>query len=107
MSINTWAKLEQAIEASEGHPASEPTRRRTIYKTSRAPPPLGPYNQAVRVDDTLYISGQIGLVLGTNILPDNVEEQASLVFGYIKVEFDILTNLNDISGDSHSCWSWV
>ena len=32
-----------------------------IIKTDNAPAPIGPYNQAVLVNDTLYVSGQIGL----------------------------------------------
>lgn len=32
---------------------------KTIINTSRAPAPIGPYNQAVLSQDTLYISGQI------------------------------------------------
>jgi len=30
-----------------------------IIKTNNAPAPIGPYNQAVLINDTLYISGQI------------------------------------------------
>ena len=30
-----------------------------LINTSKAPAPIGPYNQAVLVKDTLYISGQI------------------------------------------------
>ncbi|MFL5774397.1 MAG: RidA family protein [Flavisolibacter sp.] len=30
-----------------------------IIKTDNAPAPIGPYNQAIMVKDTLYISGQI------------------------------------------------
>jgi len=32
---------------------------KTIIKTNKAPMPVGPYNQAVLVNDTLFISGQI------------------------------------------------
>lgn len=32
-----------------------------IIKTKNAPAPIGPYNQAVMVNDTLYVSGQIPL----------------------------------------------
>ena len=35
--------------------------KKEIIKTPHAPPPIGPYNQAIKVDDTLYVSGQIGL----------------------------------------------
>jgi 2-iminobutanoate/2-iminopropanoate deaminase len=34
---------------------------KTIINTPNAPAPIGPYNQAVMVNDTLYISGQIGI----------------------------------------------
>ena len=32
-----------------------------IITTKNAPAPIGPYNQAMLVNDTLYLSGQIGL----------------------------------------------
>lgn len=32
---------------------------KTIIKTSNAPAPIGPYNQAILAGNTLYISGQI------------------------------------------------
>ena len=32
-----------------------------IITTKNAPAPIGPYNQAILVNDTLYVSGQIGL----------------------------------------------
>lgn len=35
--------------------------KKEIIKTPHAPNPIGPYNQAIKVDDTLYVSGQIGL----------------------------------------------
>ena len=34
--------------------------KKIIY-TDKAPAPIGPYNQAVLVDNTLYTSGQIAL----------------------------------------------
>ena len=35
--------------------------KKIIISTLNAPTPIGPYNQAVMVNDTLYISGQIPL----------------------------------------------
>ena len=32
-----------------------------VIKTTEAPSPIGPYNQAILVDNTLYVSGQIAL----------------------------------------------
>ena len=34
---------------------------KTIITTKNAPAPIGPYNQAILVNETLYLSGQIGL----------------------------------------------
>eukprot|EP00092_Neocalanus_flemingeri_P019722 GFUD01021359.1.p2 GENE.GFUD01021359.1~~GFUD01021359.1.p2 ORF type:complete len:138 (-),score=54.67 GFUD01021359.1:113-526(-) len=34
--------------------------RRVIISTKKAPDAIGPYNQAVQVNSTLYVSGQIG-----------------------------------------------
>ncbi|RQP08449.1 RidA family protein [Parapedobacter defluvii] len=39
-----------------------------IINTSHAPAPIGPYNQAVRAGNTLYVSGQIALVPETGAL---------------------------------------
>lgn len=47
-----------------------------IIQTSLAPAPIGPYNQAVLVDNTLYVSGQIAIdpVSGHMIQDDLVAE---------------------------------
>merc|ERR1719213_1533695 len=37
----------------------------TAVRTDGAPAPLGPYSQAIRSGETLYVSGCIGLVPGT------------------------------------------
>ena len=34
---------------------------KTIINTPHAPKPVGPYNQAVLINDTLYVSGQIAI----------------------------------------------
>ena len=34
---------------------------KTIINTAQAPAPIGPYNQAVKAGNTLYVSGQIAL----------------------------------------------
>jgi 2-iminobutanoate/2-iminopropanoate deaminase len=39
-----------------------------IVNSADAPAPIGPYNQAVRTGDLLFISGQIPLVAGTDEL---------------------------------------
>ncbi|XP_062506450.1 uncharacterized protein LOC134183022 [Corticium candelabrum] len=50
---------------------------RRIISTAKAPKAIGPYNQAVLVDHTLYVSGQIGFVPETmKLVSDDVVEQA-------------------------------
>jgi 2-iminobutanoate/2-iminopropanoate deaminase len=41
---------------------------RTIVNTDRAPAPIGPYNQAVKAGNFLYVSGQIPLSAETGEL---------------------------------------
>ena len=53
--------------------------------TDRAPIPRGPYNQAVRVGDTIYVAGQIAVDPATNQLVDgDAAAQARRVFENIK-----------------------
>lgn len=51
-----------------------------IIKTENAPAPIGPYNQAVLANDTLYISGQIALHPQTNaLILDDIETETHQV----------------------------
>ncbi|QLE00299.1 RidA family protein [Galbibacter sp. BG1] len=51
-----------------------------IINTDKAPAPLGPYNQAVLANDTLFISGQIAIDPETNeLLTSDVEDEAKQV----------------------------
>jgi len=51
--------------------------KRVIINTKHAPQAIGPYNQAVLVDRTLYISGQLGMDPKTmDFVEGGVEEQA-------------------------------
>ena len=58
-----------------------------IITTLNAPTPIGPYNQAVLANGTLYISGQIGLY------PHNME----MVKGDVKKETEqVMENLKSV-----------
>ena len=53
----------------------------TIVNTPNAPAPIGPYSQAVRAGDTVYVSGVIGLDPKTGQLVEGgVAAQAERVF---------------------------
>lgn len=49
---------------------------KTIIHTDKAPAAVGPYVQAVKVDNIVYCSGQLGLIPETGELAEGVEAQA-------------------------------
>lgn len=56
-----------------------------IITTDKAPAPIGPYNQAILVNDTLYVSGQIGLVPTTmKLVEGNLESETLQVMENLK-----------------------
>jgi reactive intermediate/imine deaminase len=50
-----------------------------VIHTDGAPAAIGPYSQAIRSGNTVYLSGQIGLEPSTGNLRDGVEAQAHQV----------------------------
>jgi reactive intermediate/imine deaminase len=72
-----------------------------IIQTPDAPAAIGTYSQAVRVGDTVYLSGQIGLDPTTMHLVDGIEAQIHRVFQNLRAvasaadsSFDDLVKLN-------------
>jgi reactive intermediate/imine deaminase len=67
---------------------------RSVISTDKAPQAIGTYSQAVKIDDTVYLSGQIPLV------PDTME----LVEGDMRMQitqvFKNLTAVAEASGSS-------
>ena len=57
---------------------------RQAIHSADAPAAIGPYSQAIRVGDTVYLSGQIGLDPATGNLRDGTEAQARQVFANLK-----------------------
>merc|ERR1711934_1056795 len=55
---------------------SNEVAQRIIYSTPTAPLPIGPYNQAVQLNNVVYVSGQIGLNPITGQLVEGVVDQA-------------------------------
>ena len=84
--------------------------RQTI-STDKAPAAVGTYSQAVKVGNTVYVSGQLGLDPVTMELQEGFEAQAKQAFENIKaiceaaggslndvVKFNVsLTDLNDFA----------
>ncbi len=56
-----------------------------IIKTDSAPAPIGPYSQAVKAGNHLYISGQIAINPETNeLLNGTIEDETSLVMSHLE-----------------------
>jgi 2-iminobutanoate/2-iminopropanoate deaminase len=81
-----------------------------IINTPNAPAPIGPYNQAVIVGDSVYISGTIAMDLQSKqlIKSTNIKEETKIVMDYIgailkaaNIDFDNVVKttifLNDIN----------
>ena len=57
---------------------------KTIISTANAPAAIGTYSQAVRVGDTVYMSGQIGLDPASMQMVDGIDGQIVRVFDNLK-----------------------
>ncbi|MFN3884679.1 MAG: RidA family protein [Rhodocyclaceae bacterium] len=55
-----------------------------IISTPNAPAAIGTYSQAVKVGDTVYLSGQIGLDPATMQLVEGIDAQIARVFENLK-----------------------
>ncbi len=85
--------------------------KKIIY-TTKAPAPIGPYNQAILVGNTLYTSGQIALNPETmELVLDSIEIETKRVMENLKAVLDaaemtfenvikttiFITNMNDFA----------
>jgi len=68
-----------------------------VVQTPDAPAAIGTYSQAVRVDHTVYLSGQIGLDPNTMQMVDGIEAQIHRVFQNLRAVADAAgSSLNDV-----------
>ena len=70
--------------------------RKVVY-TNKAPQAVGPYSQAIEIDNTLYVSGQIAINPGTGeVVSGGIREQTEQVMKNI---FAILEEAGYASSD--------
>jgi len=51
-----------------------------VINSVNAPAPIGPYNQAIEINGLVFISGQVALIPGTNIIMmDSIEQETEQV----------------------------
>jgi len=62
---------------------------KTILNTDKAPSPVGPYNQSILANGTLYISGQIAIDPSTGeLVSQDIEAETHQVFSNLKAILD-------------------
>ena len=63
--------------------------KKKIITTHNAPAPLGPYNQAVKAGNTLYISGQIPIIAkNMELFSGTIKEETQLVMRHLEAILD-------------------
>ncbi|CAL4323297.1 Rid family detoxifying hydrolase [Buchnera aphidicola] len=55
-----------------------------IIDTKNAPHAIGPYSQAIKIDNFLIISGQIPIDIKSQKIPKNIKEQTNIVLKNIQ-----------------------
>jgi 2-iminobutanoate/2-iminopropanoate deaminase len=78
---------------------TEKTMTRKIIKTENAPKPVGPYNQAVMVNNMIFLSGQIAIDPRINdiLYPDDITKQTERV----------MSNLEAVLTEAGATWENV
>lgn len=46
-----------------------------IIRTQNAPAAIGPYSQGVKIENLVFVSGQLPIDPATGIMPENIEDQ--------------------------------
>ncbi|QCI24431.1 hypothetical protein D9V75_01785 [Buchnera aphidicola (Muscaphis stroyani)] len=59
-----------------------------IIMTKQAPKAIGPYSQAIKIENFLMISGQIPIDVKSGCIPENIAEQTYIVLNNIKSIID-------------------
>ena len=59
--------------------------KKEIIKTENAPAPIGPYNQAIKTESTLYVSGQIAInPITGEMAMESIQEETEMVMENLK-----------------------
>lgn len=62
----------------------EKAPERVVILTDKAPRPIGPYSQAIKVGNTLYVAGQVGANLEGKIDTASVENEVKQAMNNVK-----------------------
>ncbi|MAW50073.1 MAG: reactive intermediate/imine deaminase [Flavobacteriaceae bacterium] len=53
--------------------------KKQIITTDKAPAPIGPYNQAIKINKMLFVSGQIPMTNSMELIQNNLREETKQV----------------------------
>ena len=74
-----FARRPSRVTSSRARSAPTRAMAKEIISTDTSAAAAGPYNQAVKVGNTVYVSGQIGLTPAMEFAGDSIEEQTEQV----------------------------
>ncbi len=63
---------------------ADKTPGRLVILTDKAPKPIGPYSQAIKVGNTLYVAGQVGFTLEGKLDTSSVENEIKQAINNVK-----------------------
>ena len=63
---------------------ADKTPERLVILTDKAPKPIGPYSQAIKVGNTLYVSGQVGFTIDGKLDSSSVENECRQAINNVK-----------------------
>jgi 2-iminobutanoate/2-iminopropanoate deaminase len=63
---------------------ADKTPERLVILTDKAPKPIGPYSQAIKVGNTLYVAGQVGFTTEGKLDTSSVENECRQAINNVK-----------------------
>ena len=63
---------------------ADKTPERLVILTDKAPKPIGPYSQAIKVGNTLYVAGQVGFTIEGKLDSSSVENECKQALNNVK-----------------------
>lgn len=63
---------------------ADKTPERIVILTDKAPKPIGPYSQAIKVGNTLYVAGQVGFTVEGKLDTSSVENECKQAINNVK-----------------------
>ncbi|MEY8338885.1 RidA family protein [Lachnospiraceae bacterium 62-35] len=70
---------------------------KTLINSDKAPAAAGPYSQAIRAGEFVFVSGQLPVNPADNTMPEGIEDQAKMSLANVKAVLEAAgCTLNDV-----------